>query len=194
MSSGGTKFSPFWKAIAVSRILEQPAFLEFFEAHPLQSMLCQIALLSVVAASAGALIGRFVPGALDAGVGKGIYVAGVVVILFFETVYQWLLRSATLPLEKGAFSLLTARSPSSSPREIRSALESVRETNEARLARLFEPLLRVGLIALALSVHFVAQKYGKISPPPVWAEILARGLGNDFDVRSSGPIVATQES
>ena len=149
-------------------------FLDYVEAHPLQSLLCQIALLSVIAASAGTLIGHFVPYAVDSGVGKGIYVAGVVVILFFETVYQWLLRAATLPIEEGAVSLLTVRSPSTPSDKLRSALGSVREANEARLARLFEPLLRVGLIALALSVHFVAQTYGKLSQPPVWAETLTQ--------------------
>ena len=163
-----------WRQIAVSRILGNPLLVEYVQAHPLQSLLCQMGLFSVVAAAAGALIARYVPQVSDGDVGKGIYVAGVVGILMVETIYQWLVRAATLPVEEGAVTLMGRLDPSISGRRFRAALEQVRDKNEPRLARLFEPLLRVGLVALALSVHFVAQTSGKLPSPPLWAEILSQ--------------------
>ena len=151
-----------------------PVFAEYVQAHPLQSLLCQIALLSVVAAAAGALIARFVPEVSESGVGKGIYVAGVLGILLVEAIYQWLVRAATLPVEEGAVSLMSVLAPSRSSLRLRAALEETRDKNEPRLARVFEPLLRVGLVGLALSVHFVAQTYGKASSSPYWVEMLAQ--------------------
>ena len=158
----------------MSRILGNPVLVEYMQAHPLQSLLCQVGLLSVVAAAAGVLIARYVPRVSDGDVGMGIYVAGVVGILIVETVYQWLVRAVTLPVEEGAVTLMGRIDPSKSERRFRATLEQARDRNESRLARLFEPLLRVGLVALALSVHFVAQSSGKLSSPPLWAEILSQ--------------------
>ena len=159
--------------LTVSEIVGHSLLLEYFETHPLQSLLCQIALLSVVTAGAGTLISKFVPDPSSSGVGHGVYVAGVALLLLIETSYQWLLRSAVLSIEKGAMKLGVERFPHLTEDALRSVLEKSRDDNEARLKRLFEPLQRVGLIAVGLSILFVAQRTGDSSPLD-WAEFLSR--------------------
>ena len=156
----------------VSEIVGQPSLFGYFEAHPLQALLTQIALLSVVAAGAGTLISKLVPDSSASGIGHGVYVAGVVLLLLIETSYQWLLRSAVLTIEKGALKIAAERF-SHIPESVRSSLlEKDRDVNEVRLKRLFEPLQRVVLIAVALSILFVAQRSGEGSSPE-WVWVLS---------------------
>ena len=145
-------------SLTVSEIVGQPLLFEYFETHPLQSILCQIALLSVATAGAGILISKFVPDASSGGVGHGVYVFGVLMLLVIETLYQWLLRSAVLSVERGAFKLGRERFPGLSEEILGSVLLKGRDVNEARLKRLFEPIQRVGLIAAGLSILFVGQR------------------------------------
>ena len=145
-------------SVTVSEIIGQPPLFEYFETHPLQSLLCQIALLSVATAGAGTLISKFVPDPSSNGVGHGIYVVGVLALLVIETVYQWLLRSAVLSIEEGALKLGKNRLPNVSYGDLHAVLEMSRNDNEAKLKRLFEPIQRVGLIAAALSLLFVGQR------------------------------------
>ena len=160
--------------LTVSGILAQPKLLDFFEGHQLVALLFQIVFLSVVIAGLGTLIVQFIPDLSPSGATNGIYVAGVVFLLLIETVHQWLLRSATLPMESGLQSLAGTRFPTTDPREFRSYLDRTRDSNEARLGRLFEPFQRVGLVAGGLAIHFLAQKAGGDSSPPSWAEVLSR--------------------
>ena len=159
--------------LSLSSIVGDLGVLEFIEARPLLAMFCQMTLLSVVTAGAGALIAKFVPDASPGGIGNGMYVAGVVLLLIVETAYQWLLRAAVLPIESGAMMIGMQRFPSHSPNEFRSALENVRDTNEARLNRILEPLRGVGLVALALSIYFIAQGIGTAPNPPTWLGTLS---------------------
>ena len=145
----------------------------FFETNGLQALLCQVALLSVVTAGAGTLISKFVPDPSESGVGHGVYVGGVLLLLLIETAYQWLLRSAVLSIEKGALILGRERFPHISDYELRSVLQKNREDRETKLKRLFEPIQRVGLIAVGLSILFVAQRTGG-ETPPTWVEVLSK--------------------
>ena len=160
--------------LTVSGILAQPKLLDFFEAHQLLALLFQIVFLSVVIAGLGTLIVQFIPDLSTSGASNGIYVAGVVFLLFIETIHQWLLRSATLPMESGLEALVGNRIPAADAGRFRSYLDSMRDSNEARLGRLFEPFQRVGLVAGGLAVHFLAQKAGSDSSPPFWAEVLSK--------------------
>ena len=159
--------------LTVSEIVGQPRLLGYFETHPLQSLLCQMALLSVVTAGAGTLISKFVPDSSFSDLGHGVYVAGVVVLLFIETIYQWLLRSAVLSIEPGLVTLGVARFHQLSEDQLRSFLERGREENEAQLKRVFEPLQRVGLIAVGLSILSVVQET-RGDAPTEWLKILSR--------------------
>ena len=145
-------------SLTVSEIVGQPSVFEYFETHPLQSLFCQVTLLSVATAGTGTLISKFVPYHSSSGVGHGIYVVGVLALLVIETSYQWLLRSAVLSIEKGAMKIGAERFPRLSDDDLRSVLEKGRDDNEARLKRLFEPIQRVGLIAVGLSILFVGQR------------------------------------
>ena len=145
-------------SVTVSEIIGRPPMFEYFESHPLQSLLCQIALLSVATAGAGTLISKFVPDPFVNGVGHGIYVAGVLALLVIEASYQWLLRSAVLSIEKGAVKLGRVRLPHVPEEDLRTVLVKGRDENEAKLKRLFEPIQRVGLVAAALSMLFVGQR------------------------------------
>ena len=145
-------------SVTVSEIIGQPPLFEYFESYPFQSLLCQIALLSITTAGAGTLISKLVPDPSSNAVGHGIYVAGVLLLLVIETSYQWLLRSAVLPFEKGAVKLGKVRLPNISEEDLRTVLEKSRNSNEEKLKRLFEPIQRVALIAAALSLLFVGQQ------------------------------------
>ena len=145
-------------SVTVSEIIGQPSLLDDFESRPLQSLLCQIALLSMATAGAGALIAKFVPDPSSSGVRHGIYVGGVVALLVIEASYQWLLRSAVLSIETGALKLGRIRFPHVPEEDLRTVLVKGRADNEAKLKRLFEPIQRVGLVAAALSMLFVGQR------------------------------------
>ena len=145
-------------SVTVSEIIGQPPMFDYFETHSLQSLLCQIALLSVAAAGAGTLIAKFVPDPSSNGVGHGIYVAGVLALLVIEASYQWLLRSAVLSIERGALKLGRIRLPHVPEEDLRTVLVKGRADNEAKLKRLFEPIQRVGLVAAALSILFLSQR------------------------------------
>ena len=93
-------------------------------------------------------------------------------LLLIETSYQWLLRSAVLSIEKGALKIAAERFPWIPGSVRRSLLEKDRDVNEARLKRLFEPLQRVVLIAVGLSILFVAQQSGD-GPSPGWSRVLS---------------------
>lgn len=160
--------------LSLSEIVGDTSVVEFTEARPLLSLLCQMTLLSVVTAGAGTLTAKFVPDASPSGIGNGVYVFGVVLLLIVEAAYQWLLRAAILPIEHGAVIISEQRFPSHSPSNLRSALETARDTNEARLNRVLEPLRGTVLVALALSLYFIVQGIGNAPTPPAWLETLSK--------------------
>ena len=106
--------------LTVSSILARPELLDYFEAHRLSALLFQIVFLSVVIAGMGTLIVQFIPDLSPSGATNGIYAAGVVFLLLIETIHQWLLRSATLPMESGLESLAGVRLPTTDGRKFRS--------------------------------------------------------------------------
>ena len=126
--------------------------------HPLRVFVCQLGLFSMVTAAAGTLIATFLPEAAVNNASNGVYVLGLVLILFIETVYQWVLRAGTHAGERGVVAIAEGNYPETQMDHLREYLRNHRDGLESRMRRLFEPVEKVALISLALLVHLIAQE------------------------------------
>ena len=164
----------FWSRFTVPQIIGRPALLDDVREHPLRTALSQLVMMAIITAAVGTLVGKFVPDALLNNVSNGIYLAGLVTILLVETVWQWLIRAASLTAEEGIGIYARTRRWRISEEQVREFLESKRADIEAGLKRSFEPVERVGLILVAILVHLIAQKSVGVSPVPPWANTLSQ--------------------
>ena len=141
-----------------SEIIRHEGLISEVNEHPLRVLLCQMSLFSLITAAAGTLIAVFLPEASVNNASNGVYVLGLVGILFIETIYQWMLRAGTLAGERGVIAIAEGNYPDVPLDGLREYLRNDRNGFESRLRRLFEPVEKVGLLTLALLVHLFAQE------------------------------------
>ena len=137
--------------------------------HPLRVLICQMGLFSIVTGAAGAVVALFIPEAAVNNASNGVYVSGLVLILLIETLYQWMLRAGSLVGEQGVVAIAESNYPDVPLDELQEYLRTHRDGFEARLRRLFEPVEKVALIALALLAHLIAQESSDVA----WARELS---------------------
>ena len=145
--------SPIWKKLNMPGIFGETAWVKTAAQHPKTTVLWQILTLSIATAAAGTLIAKRIPEAVVNNAGNGVYIAGLVVILTIEAMYQWLLRTATLATEEGVTAYASRDRPDIATEDMQRALEQNRDTNETTLKRSLEPIERVSLLAIGLVVH-----------------------------------------
>ena len=164
--------SPIWKKLNMPGIFGETVWVNLAAEHPKITVLWQMLVLSIATAAAGTLIAKLIPEGAGNNAGNGIYVAGLVLILAIETIYQWLLRTATLATEEGVTAYAARDRSDIATEDMRRVLEQKRDTNETTLRRSLEPIERVSLLAIGLVVHLIAQRVGSENTAPDWAEMV----------------------
>ena len=160
---------PGLNSLTISEIVRQAGMVREVAEHPLRALIFQMGLFSIVTGAVGTLVALFIPEASVNNASNGVYVSGLVLILLIETLYQWMLRAGALVGEQGVVGIAESNYPHVPLDELREYLRTHRDGFEARLRRLFEPIEKVLLIALALLVHLMAQESADIS----WARELS---------------------
>lgn len=168
--------SSIWKKLNMPGIFGETVWVRLAAEHPKTTVLWQILALSIATAAAGTLIAKLIPEAAVNNAGNGVYIAGLVLILTIEAIYQWLLRTATLATEEGVTAYAGRDRPDIATKDVQRALEQNRDTNETTLRRSLEPIERVSLLAIGLVVHLIAQEVGGEDSVPDWAITLMLGL------------------
>lgn len=159
--------------MSIQKIFSQTEFIKDISRKSKSMRIFQILCLTVATASIGALIAKLVPEAAVNNASNGVYIAGLVLILFIETVYQWGIRAAILAFEAGFLVYFQIESPRTNTAEVNSAIKSGRELNEERLKGVLEPVERVGLLAIGIMTHLVASETTNGNQTHAWASTLA---------------------
>ena len=154
-------------------IFSHTKLMNGFSAHLKLMRIFQILFLTVVTASVGTLIAKLVPEAAINNASNGVYIAGIVLILLIETVYQWGIRAVMLAAEQGFSAYIQIESPESKVETVNAALKSQREPNEERLKGVLEPVERVGLLAIGIMTHLIALESANGTQTPAWVSTLS---------------------
>ena len=159
--------------LSMRAIFSHTKLMNGFSAHLKLMRIFQILFLTVVTASVGTLIAKLVPEAAINNASNGVYIAGIVLILLIETVYQWGIRAVMLAAEQGFSAYIQIESPESTVETVNAALKSQREPNEERLKGVLEPVERVGLLAIGIMTHLIALESANGNQTPAWVSTLS---------------------
>lgn len=159
--------------LSMRGIFSQTKLMKGFSAHLKLMRIFQILFLTVVTASVGTLIAKLVPEAAINNASNGVYIAGIVLILLIETVYQWGIRAVMLAAEQGFSTYIQIESPEWEVERVNAALKSQRESNEERLKGVLEPVERVGLLAIGIMTHLIALESVNGNQTPAWVSMLS---------------------
>ena len=165
--------SPTRSRLSLTGILSQTNVIKEVSLNPKQITIFQVLILTVTTAAVGTLIAKLVPEAALNTASNGVYIAGLVLILLIETIYQWGLRATILATEDGFSAYVQIESPGTDVAGLRSELEKRREPNEDRLRRTLEPVERVSLLAIGIMTHLIALESIEGNHTPPWAATLA---------------------
>ena len=159
-----------FKALSITGLFSNPKLMNTFSQHREVITVFQILSLAVVTASVGTLIAKFVPESYITS--NGVYIAGLVLILLIETIYQWGLYAAMLAAEEGV-SAYSERETPKDTKALKSEMEKRRSSNVDDLRRTLEPIERVSLLAIGIMTHLIALQSIDANNPPPWKAILA---------------------
>ena len=162
--------------LSIAGILSQTKFVNQAALHRKPMVYLQILALAVTTAAVGAVVARFIPESAIGGASNGVYIAGIVLILLIETVYQWGLRASMLATEVGLLAYANVEESQADVEGLKSQLESQRNSNVEKLRRALEPMERVSLLALALLTHLIAQESADKNDLFGWATMLAKDV------------------
>ena len=157
--------------LSISGTFRQSELVREARDHPVRVLFCQMGLFSMMTGAFGTVVALFVPEASVNNASNSVYVFGLVLILLIETVYQWMLRAGTLTGERGVIAIAEGNYPDVPVPALREYLSKTRESFEARLRRLFEPVEKVFLLSVALLIHLLAQESSGLP----WARELSEG-------------------
>lgn len=177
---------PIGSRLSITHLLGETSIIDEVSLHPKTMTIFQIALLTIATASVGTLIAILVPDAASNNTSNGIYIAGLVLILLIETIYQWGLRAAMLATEAGISEYLQGQVPKKDVPRLKTYLETHRESNVKRLKLTLEPLERVTLLAIGIMTHLIVLESTREGETPTWATTLANDWAITVLVGSAG--------